>query len=159
MNAEAAYRRYFPLVRHRCRRLLGDGPLASDVAQETFVRFLGADIKGTAERIVRWLYVCSGNLAIDQLRKRRASASVEDLAPTPLTPHAETAATVRGLIRKLGDVVGPEVLQCALLTHLDGMSQAEVAQVLEVSERTVRRWLVVVEDAVKTLEGHPEVSS
>ncbi len=159
MNAETAYRRYFPLVRSRCRRLLGDGPLAGDVAQETFVRFLGANISGTDERIVRWLYVCSGNLSIDQLRKRRTPVSVEDLAPSPVAPHAETAAAVRSLVKRLGEQVGTEVLHAALLTHVEGLSQVEIAQVLGVSERTVRRWLATVEAAVKALEAEPEVTS
>ena len=32
------YRRYFPIVRARCARILGGGGDADDVAQEAFIR-------------------------------------------------------------------------------------------------------------------------
>ncbi len=152
MNPDAAYRRYFPLVRQRCRRLLGDVQLASDVAQDTFVRFIGARVSGPDERIIRWLYVCSGNLAIDQLRKRRQSVGVEDLRAPLESSNAETTSVVRSLIATLGERVGPELMLAALLTHVDGLSQTELAATFDVTERTVRRWLTSVDEALAQLE-------
>jgi DNA-directed RNA polymerase specialized sigma24 family protein len=45
---ELAYRRCFPVIREKCRRMLGDAGAADDVAQETFMklwksRFVDAD--------------------------------------------------------------------------------------------------------------------
>ena len=157
MNAEDAYRRYFPLVRHRCRRLLGDGQLAGDIAQETFVRFLATNVVGDDARVVRWLYVCCGNLAIDELRKRRAA--VAELAPAHRDPHAETAAMARALVLRLVEQVGRDEVLTALLTHVDGLTHEETAVTMGVSERTVRRWLVSIEAAAQALDAPPEVRS
>ncbi len=141
MNVEDSYRRYFPLVRERCRRLLGDGPTAADVAQETFVRFLQTRVTGGDDGVVRWLYRCSGNLVIDHLRRRRTTVAVDDLAPSPTSSHAETAALVRSFVGRLAKDLPSEVMQAGLLIHVDGLTQLEAAVVLDVTERTVRRWL------------------
>src|SRR5207302_10717908 len=51
-DVEAAYRRYFVLIREKCRRMLADFAEADDVAQETFVRLWRADLAGGNPRSV-----------------------------------------------------------------------------------------------------------
>jgi RNA polymerase sigma-70 factor (ECF subfamily) len=149
MTADETYRRFFPLVRHHCRRLVGDEGLASDLAQETFIRLLKSrELSGGEQGTVRWLYRTSSNLAIDHLRARKRSLADE---LSPMTQSPDATAELRSVIRRLATLVSAEALQAALLSRANGLTQPELAQVLEVSERTVRRWLSQFDDAVKTL--------
>ncbi len=149
MTADETYRRFFPLVRHHCRRLVGDEGLASDLAQETFIRLLKSrEPSGGEQGTVRWLYRTSSNLAIDHLRAHKRSLADE---LSPMTQSPDATAELRSVIRRLATLVSAEALQAALLSRANGLTQPELAQVLEVSERTVRRWLSQFDDAVKTL--------
>jgi RNA polymerase sigma-70 factor (ECF subfamily) len=150
MHAEDAYRRFFPLVRHHCQRLVGD------LAQDTFLKLLKATISGGETGTVRWLYRTSSNLAIDQLRRRRRTR-VEALPPEPGTEQGEALVQLRHLMQRLAERVPAEALQAALLTHANGLTQDELATLLDVTDRTVRRWLTSVDEAEQTLqaETHP----
>jgi RNA polymerase sigma-70 factor, ECF subfamily len=149
MTLDETYRRFFPLVRHHCRRLVGDEGLASDLAQETFIRLLKSrELHGGEQGIVRWLYRTSSNLAIDHLRARKRSLA-DELSPP--TQSADATVELRSVIRHLATLVSTEALQAALLGRANGLTQAELAHLLDVSDRTVRRWLSQVDDAVKTL--------
>jgi len=153
MNIDATYRRFYPLVRHHCRRLVSDDGLASDLAQETFVRLLKVgELTGGDQGTVRWLYRTSSNLAIDHLRAQKRTR-VDELAP-PQQRH-DAAIELRSVVRHLATLVPAQALQAALLARANGLTQPELAEVLEVSERTVRRWLTQVDDAVKTLAQEP----
>jgi RNA polymerase sigma-70 factor (ECF subfamily) len=151
MSPETAYQRYFPLIVHHARRLLGETSLAQDVAQETFVRFLKTSVTGGDAGVVAWLYRTSANLAIDVIRSRRTAASVEILRPGVAPESLEAGVQLRSTIRRLAQHVTGEALQAGFLTRANGLTQAEVASVLDVSERTVRRWLTAFDEAAQSL--------
>jgi RNA polymerase sigma-70 factor (ECF subfamily) len=145
---ESAYRRYFPLIREKCRRMLGDLAEADDVAQETFVRLWQSSLENAEpRRLVSWIYRTSTRLAIDRLRQRARRPSsdggeeraVEELAA--LSPDSEDALATRRALERLARALPEGELEMALLHRLDGLSQAEIAAVAQVSERTVRRCL------------------
>lgn len=89
-----------------------------------------------------WLYVTSTRLATDALREGRVT-SLDDGAIDPIALAASPAEVVaaRSAIVALSKKVPPEEIEAALLTRVDGLSQPEVAQILGVSERTIRRLL------------------
>ena len=146
-----AYRRYFPLIQQHARRILGDGARAQDVAQETFLRFLGARVEGGDAGAVRWLYRTSANLAIDALRAARRQVTAGELRPA-LAPEAlEAGHALRVALGGLERRLSLEVLRAGVLTRADGLTQPELAAVLEVSERTVRRWLTTFDEAARAL--------
>lgn len=151
MDVDLTYRRYFPLLQQHCRRLLGNPAVAQDLAQETFVRFLKARIEGDDRTIVAWLYRTSANLVVDHLRQRRGSVSVEALSATAAPEVSEAAVALRSALASLSTRVSSEVLRAGLLTRVDGLTQPELAEVLEVSERTVRRWVTAFDDAAQSL--------
>jgi RNA polymerase sigma-70 factor (ECF subfamily) len=141
-----AYSRFFAPIRAKCRRLLGRTAAADDVAQEAFARLWqsGPRLDGTTETrtVMAWLYVTSTRLAMDALREGRV-APLEDAPAEPIscaaTPDSVVAA--RSSIVALCKRVDAQELEAALLARVDGLSQIEVAEVLGVSERTVRRLL------------------
>ncbi len=153
---ESAYADCSPLIAAKCRRMLEDEAEAMDVAQETFLR-LWQTARGLLDRpdeVVPWVYRASTRLAIDRLRRRRVR---ERLAPAPLTRGAdlESQVSARQRLHQLAQAGGEDdALAAAILSRLDGLEQKEIAQVLRVSERTVRRLLERF-DARVALEALP----
>jgi RNA polymerase sigma-70 factor (ECF subfamily) len=140
-----AYARFLAPVRAKCRRMLGAGAAADDVVQETFTRLWESGPRlpeAETRTIMAWLYVTSTRLAVDTLRARREVPTATDrLEPLPCATSLVAAMAARSSIAALCKVVPNEELEVALLTRVDGLPQAEVAQLLGVSERTVRRLL------------------
>lgn len=142
-----AYGQFLGPVRAKCRRLLGQTSAADDVAQETFARLWRSgprlDGETDSKTIMAWLYVTSTRLALDALRQMRTSvdlASADDV-PLPGGCAPDEVIAARASIAALARLVATEDLEAALLSRVDGLPQAEVASVLGVSERTVRRLL------------------
>ena len=145
-DVQQAWRRYFPLVREKCRRVLKDVDDADDVAQDVFIRFW----QGRAPRDVRgataWLYKTATHLCIDRLRQR----SMRDRpVPQPTqAPDLEAATGHRQVLEQLISLADDDELQVAVLSRVDGLTQPEAAEVLGISERTVRRLLNRFDDRV-----------
>jgi len=141
----AAYTRFWGPIRAKCQRLLGATAAADDIAQEAFLRLWqsGPALDGSSEprQVLAWLYLTSTRLCIDALRRDRALVPLASTAPLScaVSPHEVVAA--RAEIAALSHRARPEQLEAALLARVDGLSQPEVALVLGVSERTVRRLL------------------
>ncbi|MCP3143238.1 RNA polymerase sigma factor [Pyxidicoccus xibeiensis] len=154
-DLQSAYQRYFPLIREKCRRMLGDSDEAQDVAQETFIRLWRSGLQTSDPRqATAWIYRTSTNLAVDRLRQRRsapprAGAGLAEALPAGSSAEAtlqrqqELAAYARHL--------PADALEAALMSRLDGLTQQEVAEVLQVSERTVRRLLQKLDAQVEHL--------
>ena len=140
----AAYTRFWGPIRAKCRRLLGATGVADEVAQEAFLRLWqsGPALDGGTEarQILAWLYLTSTRLCLDALRRSRVSVALAGPALScAVSPHEVVAA--RAEILALCERARAEELEAALLARVDGLPHAEVALVLGVSERTVRRLL------------------
>ena len=91
-----------------------------------------------------WLYRTSTYLAIDALRKRRRTGpefhtdALEDL---PCTHSLEDALAARRTIHALHARVPHGELTAAVLCRVDGLGHVEAAEVLSISERSLRRLL------------------
>jgi RNA polymerase sigma-70 factor, ECF subfamily len=141
-----AYRRFLPPIRAKCRRLLGGTAAADDVAQEAFVRLWqsGPRLDGETDTrtIMAWLYLTSTRLALDALRERRhPMLALDEATPVSCASSPDAVVAARSSIFALLGEVPAEEIEAALLARVDGLSQPEVAAVLGVSERTVRRLL------------------
>jgi RNA polymerase sigma-70 factor (ECF subfamily) len=154
------YPRLLAAVRAKCRRILGATATAEDVAQETLARFwqVGPRPSDGAElrTALAWLYVTSTRLAVDALRRRRHDAvgvTDEDDLPAAVggCTSPEDVARARMSLAALARRVPGEVLEAAVLARVDGLSQPEVASLLGVSERTVRRLLARFDESTVAL--------
>lgn len=156
MNVDAAYQAYFPRIREKCRRMLGDAGEAEDVAQETFVRLWRTGQQGTApERVMAWVYRTSTRLAIDRMRRRRVGPEAMDpeaLAAVQAPGSLEAQVALRAALLHLAAVLPEDELEVVLLHRLDRLTQPEIAQVSKVSERTVRRLLQRFDERVQPLK-------
>ena len=120
--------------------MLRDSEEAQDVAQDTFVRFFRASrLKDDPLARTAWLYRTATRLAIDVIRRRpKASASAE---PQRQAVDLESLLASRQQLAMLARRVPRQELELILLSRFDGLTQAESAEVLGLSERTVRRRL------------------
>lgn len=153
-SLEETYRRFFPVVRERCRRLLGDGEEANDVAQETFIRlWRSGEAKLPPRQAAAWIHRTSVHLALDRLRlrKRRRQAG----APEPIALGASPVEILqsRRSLEVLIEHLPSDVLEAAILYRVDGLEQTEIAGLMNCSERTVRRLLEKLDDRLARLRS------
>ena len=147
LDVQQAWQRYFSPVREKCRRVLGDPDEANDVAQETFIRFWKFGAVEEPRAAISWLYRTATRLSVDRLRQRAMHAR-----PVPGPTEAsdlESSTASRQILERLAHFAEPDELQAAVLARLDGMTHPEVAQVMSISERTVRRLLTRFDERTK----------
>ena len=151
-------RRYERELYGYLRRYLGDGNLAEDVFQNTFLQLYLKSGQYEAGRPVRpWLYTIATNQAIDALRRNgrhqavsldqaRAESSggdvqglmdmleCSDLGPDDLAHGQECRERVRASVDRL-----PEFLrQVLVLAYYQGLKYREIADVLGIPVGTVK---------------------
>lgn len=147
-----AYRRFVPPVRAKCRRMSIEGSLAEDIVQETFERLWtkGPSLSSaSAETVMAWLYQTATRLALDALRaKTRRPGDVPSVDPDAMRAlpcgHAgrvEAALDARNAIVALCKEMPTEELEAVVLLRVDGLTLPRTAEILGISERTVRRML------------------
>jgi RNA polymerase sigma-70 factor, ECF subfamily len=150
------FQRYFPIVRGKCARVLGDTEEAADVAQETFLRFCGSPVVHEPEPArLKWIYLTGTRLAIDRLRHRRLGVEVPASAGTDAPSAgngAEQVVAARQALVRLAATMPPDELEVLVMTRFDRMSQEEVAEVAAISSRQVRRILVRAERRLSQLQ-------
>jgi RNA polymerase sigma-70 factor (ECF subfamily) len=145
---DALFRRWAaPLLRY-LERMLRDAAAAEELVQEVFLRVHGARERYEPQaRFSTWLYRIATNLALNELRRprrREPHASLDEPEAPALageSPQAEHDIDARRLsqrvVRELAAL--PERQRAALcLTAVEGLSYAEVASALEISESAVK---------------------
>lgn len=136
---EALYRSHGHIVLRRARMLLGSEADAQEALQEVFASLLRApESVRNAKSILAWLYRATTHFCLNQLRHARTGARLlESRAPAPSgeipAMNVEAAAELRRVLALLaGDVAAAVVYH-----YLDGMTHAEVAELLGCSRRQV----------------------
>ena len=126
-------------------RLLGDRAEAEDVAQEAMLRMwrVAGDWRAGEAQLSSWLYRVTVNLCTDRQRKaqRRRTEALEE--------GAEPADPAHGVVEGLLQRERADALQAALadlperqrqavvLRHVEGLSNPEIAAILEVGVEAV----------------------
>jgi RNA polymerase sigma-70 factor (ECF subfamily) len=143
VDIDQLYRRYYALLRDKCRRMLASDADAQDVAQDTLVRLWACrDTIRDAAAVPAWLYQTSTRLAID---RHRAGLRMDRLAEAPAIParqqgldrQLESRRALRDLVKR----TPPEELAVVLLSRVDGLCHDEICAITGRSERTTRRLL------------------
>ncbi len=136
-----------PLLRY-IDRMVRDLATAEELVQEVFIRVHRARERYSPDaRFSTWLYRIATNLALNELRRprhRSVHRSTDEGGAAPLldrAPRTEDVVDARRLAaaaeRALLEL--PEKQRAALcLTAVEGLSYAEVAEALEVTEKAVK---------------------
>jgi len=145
---DALFRRWAgPLLRY-LTRMLRDAAAAEELVQEVFIRVHGARERYTADaRFSTWLYRIATNLALNELRRprRRDPHPSADAEGGPVLAAGGAAPDALAHARRLSEQVErelqtlPENQRAALwLAAVEGLSYAEVASALDVTEKAVK---------------------
>lgn len=138
------YRRHGALVRRRARALLGNEEDAQDALQEIF-----ASLSARPEQFQHksspstFLYAMTTHHCLNKIRDRQNRARLVALHVAPgesgktADPAGERLAILRDLLARLP----PELGEVAVYSHVDGMSHAEIADVLGCSKSHVSNQL------------------
>ena len=136
---------------------------AADITQEVFLRAWRSieDFRGDSG-FSTWLFRITANLCVDFARHRQAQPQTQPLtgeddaerpipdpAPTP-EEHLENSELGRELAAALGEV-SEEHRRIVLLRDVSGLSYTEIAEVLEISEGTVKSRLSRARIALRTI--------
>ncbi len=151
------YTRYGHAIFVRCLKLVGNEDEARDLTQETFFQFFRSRgrFEGRSSPFT-FLYRIATNVSVDRLRRRKTAGeqlSTSVLAETPgssLAREAErkmsserdpaTFDTIQTLAR-LTSGLDDETLTIAVMSHVDGLTQDEIAEALDLSRRTIGKKL------------------
>jgi RNA polymerase sigma-70 factor (ECF subfamily) len=158
---DEAYRRVFPMILNKCRRMMSDLAEAQDLAQEVFVRLWRSRQRIAEPRaLTAWLYRTCTRLAIDRARSRgrqdQALAFLDgggggEAADGGADPERRSAS--RRALAEVAARIPERELEAALLSRVDGLNHAEIAEVVGVGERTVRRLLRRFEERIAGLRA------
>jgi RNA polymerase sigma-70 factor, ECF subfamily len=139
----ALYARAAPRLLAYARKVGGWADLAEDVVQETFVRYLSADLPVmTEDQAMSYLYRITTRLTIDRWRERErerrwlgrelASEALDEVAatavPPPFDADLETALTR----------LKPRDRALLWLAYVEGRPHREIAAALDVAAPSVR---------------------
>jgi len=145
MTPQEIYQRYGAVAYRRARRLLGDDQAAKDACQEVFLRLFRSLPEFERASPVTWIYTVTTNYCLNQIRDEQRHRKLLE-ANTATRPNPVTPPSIATLLQGF-----PEELQAiAVYYFVDEMSQAEIANVLGISQRTVSNRLAAFRDLAKT---------
>jgi RNA polymerase sigma-70 factor (ECF subfamily) len=137
-------------------RILGDRHLAEDAVQETFIKVMKSlhTYRGDGP-LAGWLYRIGYRETIAIARRRRDQPMDVELLSRELEPsveNVEKSVVERELAERLDKAIGSltDPLRGAfVLRDIEGLSTAEVATALEISESAVKMRLARAREALR----------
>ena len=143
--AQTLATRLLPQVLGQATRMLADRSEAEDVAQEAMMRLwkVAPDWREGEAQVSTWLYRVVGNLCTDRLRKRKTRAAVgldavaEPADPTPTVADQMLAASRHAALAQAFAKLPDRQAQAVALRHLEGRANPEIAQIMDISVRSV----------------------
>lgn len=126
-------------------RVLGDHAEAEDVVQDTMMRLwkIAPEWRQGEAQVSTWAYRVTMNLCTDRLRRRKTRGYVD------LDSVAEPEAELQTAVEQMTEAHRAEALQTALntlpdrqrqavvLRHLEGMSNPEIAAIMDIGVEAV----------------------
>jgi RNA polymerase sigma-70 factor (ECF subfamily) len=135
--------RLLPRVLAQATRMLGNPSEAEDAAQDAMMRLwkIAPDWRQDEAQVSTWLYRVVANLCTDRLRKRRGAVSLDQVAePLDGTPSVTAQMQTRSRMVALSDALAQlpdRQAQAVALRHLEGLANPEIAQIMDISVRSV----------------------
>ena len=137
--------RLAPMLFGYATRVLGDRAEAEDVVQDTMMRLwkIAPEWRQGEAKVSTWAYRVAANLCTDRLRRRKTRGQVA------LDDVAEPPADMASAVEVMTEAARSDALDAALqslperqrqavvLRHLDGMSNPEIAAIMDIGVEAV----------------------
>ena len=149
MDIGQLYRCHHPWLVGWLQRKLANRQDAADVSHDTFLRLLSLDNLDSLREPRAYLLVIASRLLINKHRRNKVEnealqqvailmRSVEERTPAEI---AAARSLLRRLLLMLAEELPDHVRQAFLLSRVDGLSYAQIAERLGVSESSVKQYL------------------
>lgn len=152
-DIDTLFRQYHRDLGSFAYRRLRDREAASDLVQDTFVRYIAhardADSAPEAPRFFLWRI--ASNLILDlgrRERRRGRAVPIDDVAASELAdpaPSPERCVAARDeyrILRRALDALPPNVRAALLMNRVEQLTHAEIASRLGVSSSMVNKYLM-----------------
>lgn len=132
------------------RKSIGCSETAADLAHDTFIRIMQkqrADTNFALSYPRRYLRMVANSLMVDHFRRRAVEQAWLDalsLLPEPATLPIEEQEILLEILQQLDqllDTMPTAMRRAFLLSRLDGLTYLQIAEQLNVSLRTVKRYM------------------
>lgn len=155
---EALFERYQGPILNYVHRMVGDRSIAEDLTQDAFIKAYRAlgntrpDLNFKA-----WLYRIATNTAISHLRRQKVIRFIPFMTgfDPPSSESVEGAATRRYDVEQTLHKIPQHYAAALLLRHYQGLSMAETAAVLEITETACKLRLFRARKAFAVAYGGP----
>lgn len=149
MDVGQIYRRHHPWLLGWLRRKLANRQDAADLSHDTFLRLLSHDGLDSLREPRAYLLVIASRLLINRYRRKRVEnealrqvailmRTAEDRTPAEI---AAAQSLLRRLLLMLAEELPDNVRRAFLLSRIDGLTYAQIAGRLGVSESSVKQYL------------------
>jgi RNA polymerase sigma factor (sigma-70 family) len=153
------YDRYGRVVYSFAYRLTQDATLSEECVQDVFVALWrrAGDFDPSRAKLTTWLFVVARNRAIELGRqKARRPELRDDLEPIGSEPDTQELIAAADEAQRLAEVMAelPEDQLAVLrLSYFDGLSHAEIAEVIGIPLGTVKGRIRLALERLRSLSG------
>ena len=146
-DIHSLYVDHHPWLLRWLQRRLYDAGLASDLAQDTFVKILVARCESEIREPRPFLATIASRLVANHCRREALEKAYLDalmLLPEATHPSPETLSILvesLHMVDRLLNQLSVKARSAFLMAHLDGLSYAEIAAELNVSSHSVKKYL------------------
>lgn len=155
LDLSALYETHGRAVLRRIRRFY-PREVAMDILQEVFIKALekSDSYRGEAPPL-HWLYGVTTRHCLQRLRdEKRRQELLDEVGEVPWScPITEDATEARVFLGQLWRTVDDELAQIGVHYYLDGMSQADIGELMGVTGRTISNRIQALQELAKSAAG------
>ena len=141
VDFDATFDEHYPDLVRYCTRLTGDGDVAEDLAQETWVRTIGLRTRerGSVENLYGMIYRIARNLSLDHLKSYRESKRIDiDLQELERRiGGAEQKSPEEEMVLRALEKLSFDYRETIVLHTYSGYSYEEIAEMLGKSPEAI----------------------
>jgi RNA polymerase sigma-70 factor, ECF subfamily len=144
------YRRLAPRVFKYCRRIVGNQELAEDIFQETFVRFYrSAATERTMTNVVAYILRIARNLSLNAKNSKYYNlVPLEGIDIHESGDHYENRELME-IVAAAVECLQADFREAFVLREYDGLSYADIAEVLDISVPIVKIRIYRAKQAIR----------
>lgn len=148
-----AIQQYLEAIYNRCYRIVRDPDLAWDALQDVFEKYYQTCQDKDIDTPLAYLYRMSTNHCLNLLRRERKTLPfLEEWEQEGRDERSSIESKL--LLDGLCQQIGQEAIDLLVYRHVDQMTLGEIAAIVGISDRGVKKKLERIEHQVRELVNH-----